>query len=631
MQPLLNKLLFTIIVIVVFSSFDCIGQTRFIASVSPAVIGKNETAELILMVENARESQLVSAPSLQNFTIINGPYQETGMESINGTVRRYNVYTYTIQPRRTGYFTIGAATARADGKMLQTKPVSLKVTNAATGNTTPAKDPFAGLSPFEEPAQVNTFNDFVIKKGEKAAEKIKKNIFLKVQTDKNTCFVGEPVVVTYKLYTRLKSESNIIKSPSFSGFSVIDLSATSYQNYSIEKLDGRLYNVYILRRAQLYPLQAGPAMLEMVEVENNINFIKEDFMKNNNIDDYLGGIFQPALPAEAIQAEKITLQSKPVYITVKALPAIDTTVLYNGAVGDFAIQSWVDKNTFSTDETGSLHVKISGAGNFTLLNTPEIKWPNGIEVFEPVFKDTLNRFSVPVAGNIAYHIPFTVAKAGFYYLPPIIFTFFNAGTATYKTIKTQSVTLNITSGTGKKIKINTAAINSKETIVENIFLHRWMIIVPLVLLLLAGLLIWLAIDRKMEADALKNKTNNTFNQHVKNQPLAVDKLVVNPLTVYSFKESDGLILHPDARQFYLMLNKEILVLLAGKLQLTDAVITNKIVVNNLGKAGFSSDDTMSIKNLLNDIELQLYTPFLDENRQAFYERAIQLKEKIALV
>jgi hypothetical protein len=68
-----------------------------------------------------------------------------------------------------------------------------------------------------------SFNDFIIRKGENITEKINKNIFIRVNVSQSSCYVGEPIVVTYKLYTRLKSESSITKNPSFNGFSVIDL------------------------------------------------------------------------------------------------------------------------------------------------------------------------------------------------------------------------------------------------------------------------------------------------------------------------------------------------------------------------------------------------------------------------
>jgi hypothetical protein len=625
MQLLLKKILPAILIIAVFSSVNCIGQARFFASISPAVIGKDESAELKLTVENAQQAKLLSIPSLQNFNIVSGPNKENGMESINGNVRRYTVYTYTIQPKRSGDFTIGVATARADGKLLQTKQLQLKVTNTATGNKPSGNDPFAGLSPFEEPAPVSTYNDFVIKPGENVQDKINKNIFIRVQTDKTTCFIGEPIVVTYKLYTRLKSVSNIIKSPSFSGFSVIDLSSASYENYSIEKMDGRMYNVYTLRKAQLYPLQAGPATLEIAEVENNINFIKADFLKNNNIDDYVGGVFQPALPPEAVQTEKVTLQSQPVSIMVKALPATDSTVVYNGAVGDFSIQSWVDKANFTTDETGNLHVTISGAGNLTLVSAPEIKWPTGIEYFDAVFKDTLNRFSVPVSGSISYHIPFAIAKACSYILPPIVFTFFNAGSNTYKTIKTQSIALIITKGTGKRIMINEGGSNSSNNIFEIIFTNRWMMIVLIALLIITGLLLWLKMDNKKSA---KNTTESTASTSVSSS-LAENHLPMKHSVLNPFEQSEAMLIQQDARQFYTTLNKELLQLLAAKLNFGNGIFSKTQIVAALDIAGISLGETATIKQLLNEIELQLYTPFTDEiHLQEFYERALQIAENL---
>ena len=46
--------------------------------------------------------------------------------------------------------------------------------------------------------------------------------------------MGEPIVATYELYTRLPSETTITDAPSFNGFSVNDLDINS--NSTLEKL-----------------------------------------------------------------------------------------------------------------------------------------------------------------------------------------------------------------------------------------------------------------------------------------------------------------------------------------------------------------------------------------------------------
>ena len=109
--------------------------------------------------------------------------------------------------------------------------------------------PFRGLSPFYDPVVQSAYDDYILRTDENVAEKIAKNIFIKLEVDKSSCYVSEPVVVTYKLYTRLKSESSIIKNPSFNGFSVIDLVPPGSSHYTIERLNGREYNVYTAESA----------------------------------------------------------------------------------------------------------------------------------------------------------------------------------------------------------------------------------------------------------------------------------------------------------------------------------------------------------------------------------------------
>ena len=201
-----------------------LAQARFTATISPATIGKNETAELRLMIENARQVEQIIPPSLKDFIIISGPNQESGMETTNGVTKQYIGITYQLQPKAKGNFAIAAATATADGKTLKSNQVTIQVTNASTTtNQNNNSSPFAGLSFFDEQVQQTNNRDFILKKGENIPAKIDKNIFIRVEANKTSCYIGEPIVVTYKLFTRLKSESNIVKNPSFNGFSVLTL------------------------------------------------------------------------------------------------------------------------------------------------------------------------------------------------------------------------------------------------------------------------------------------------------------------------------------------------------------------------------------------------------------------------
>jgi hypothetical protein len=56
---------------------------------------------------------------------------------------------------------------------------------------------------------------------------------------------------------------------------------------------------------------------------------------------------------------------------------------------------------------------------------PDITWPAGIESFDPVVTDKLDKLSVPVKGSKTFEIPFSVDNAGDYTIPSIAFSYFN--------------------------------------------------------------------------------------------------------------------------------------------------------------------------------------------------------------
>ena len=618
---LLLKKYISLFLLMVFSIMNAsiLAQAKFIATISPAIIGKDESAEFKLLVENAQQGATINAPILKGFTVISGPYQESGMEEKNGNIRRYVGYTYILKPTGKGTFTIASTTARVDGKILKSNPVTIKVTNATNGNSPANNSPFSSrsLSPFDQPAPSTNYSDFILKKGENIQDKINRNIFIKATANKTTCFVGEPLVVTYKLYTRLKSESNIIKSPSFSGFSVIDLEQPGGGNYNIETVNGREYNVYTLRKTQLYPLQSGADTMESLTIENNINFIKEAYLKSRNGQgDFFVDIFSDQLPSDAMQAEKATLQSKPISILVKPLPTANQPASFNGAVGKLNLQCWVEKNNFTTDESGKLQLTIAGEGNLTLVNAPEIKWPAGIEVFESSLLDSLNRLTVPVSGSKTFSFPFTISMPGSYTLPSIEFSFFDAVSATYKIIQTQPILLTVTNGSGKKLifSANTDKPNTKEQFFETLFTNRWMIIVPVALLIITGLLIWLWLDRKKQSPKTKIIVDDeiaavTEQSHVVADPLSVSTELIQNQAV-------------PAKEFYAVLHKELSAFLSNQLQLQPETFSKKSIEDKIDKAGKPVTVAVDINMLLNEIELLLYTPYDTEiSRHAIYEQA----------
>ena len=457
------------------------------------------------------------------------------------------------------------------------------------------------------------FINYILKKGENINDKINRNIFIRVDASKTSCYVGEPILVTYKLYTRLKSESNITKNPSFNGFSVIDMLRSNDVYALVEKYNGREYNVYSLRQTQLYPLQPGNAALESVSVENDIHFVKEDYLKNSRADDLFGNFSSIAIPPDALVSEKVTLQSKPVLINVKPLPEQGKPASFNGAVGNFSIHAAMEKDSLTTDDAGKLFITIEGEGNLTLVNAPEFEWPAGIEVFEPKMKELLDKRSVPVSGSKTFEYSFTINKKGNYILQPVEYSFFDPAAIQYKTITTEPITFSVAKGSGKKTKAVEILQDqsAKENFFDSIFKNRWLLIAPLALLIFAGLFVWMRWDKKRQPVPINDEQKKT-NTGIDRTPE-----IKEPLS-----GSQAMLQHNNPREFYGMLDKELKIFLGEKLQLPAEQLNRRSIASALYNAGFADEDSLGVLQLLDDIAVQLYTPVADESKAPyFYKKA----------
>jgi hypothetical protein len=534
-----------------------VAQVKYKASISPTQINKDEYTTLRLEIENGNNIQKLNPPSLKEFKVLSGPNQETGMSTINGVSKVYMAISYILQPKHAGKFTLDESSVIVAGKQYKSGPLQLSVKNE-TGKTrsgqaaTPFSNPFLDPSPAET-APVEKFTDYILKKGENIPEKVSKNMQLRLQTNKTTCYVGEPIVATYKLYTRLKSESKMTKAPSFNGFSVIDLMRPDESEESIEKLNGREYNVYTVRKSQLYPLQDGDIELESTTLDNRIVFIKDGAGAERNVEGFFKGY---AIDPDALINQTVSLSSKPVTITVKPLPLQGKPAGFKGAVGKFEITAELERNEFGLNESGNLLVTISGAGNLQMITAPEIVWPSGIQSFDAKVQEDFDQKAVPLTGRKTFAIPFTVNGTGKYSIPVIRLSYFDPVTATYKTDSTKPISLNVIKGSTNPVyDLDTLSQKKPESISKQIFSHREWIVAVIALLMLGGLYTWSRTDRKakLKRIALEKKQleEATAAMPEKIQLETVAEKPQNPL--YKTEECLN---STDCTDFYTLLNTE---------------------------------------------------------------------------
>ncbi|MBS1565161.1 MAG: BatD family protein, partial [Bacteroidetes bacterium] len=178
-------------------------QVKFSTVVDEKVISRSDVLEVQYLVENAQSVEQITAPSFPGFTVLSGPNQQRSTTVNNGVVSQSQGISFILRPIRLGKFTIPGAHAIADGRSLQSNSVSVRVTDGPSHSQSSGMpfSPFGGMSLPDEVPEVS--EEYLLRPGEKATDKIKNGLLVKLDVSKTSCYVGEPIIATYKLHSRL--------------------------------------------------------------------------------------------------------------------------------------------------------------------------------------------------------------------------------------------------------------------------------------------------------------------------------------------------------------------------------------------------------------------------------------------
>lgn len=635
LQKIFARLLFILIFITALCSYDIsFAQVSFTAECPQKKIGKNDYLQIQFKVDHATNVESINPPSFKNFSVVSGPNQESGMTSINGKTDQYVSIGYVLKPNGPGNYTIGPATAKADGKELRSDPLNVVVTNASTPSSQssssanspsslfPSMPAFPNFS-FDMPSEPTThrFDDYILKKGENVTDKVKKNLFIKLDVNKTTCYVGQPIIAAFKLYTRLRSESTITSAPSFNGFSVSELDLNNNNSSGVEKVNGREYNVYTLRKVQLYPLQPGTIRLDSIVADNKVTFIKADYANSQNGDMFFNmmqNFADATSPSDAVIQQTVTLKSKPVEITVKPLPEENKPVDFKGSVGEFAIQSSLQKDNLTTDDAGNLKIIINGTGNIQLINAPKINWPQGMDGYDAKIKDGIDKLSVPMKGSKTFTYPFTVSAAGNYIIPAISFSYFNPESASYKTITTQPLTVHVTKGKGvpNNPYVKNAVQNTRGS--GLVFIENYGLYLLAAVVILAILVFGFSQRKNTKKEFVE--TNLPAENTAQSEPEEKFIIPENPL-----EEAYEKLMQEDSRAFYNVLDVSLKKYLSAKFKVPLEEISRKRVSEELDNCNVGLGTSIRLSNLMENIELNLYAPPSNVNEmKQVYEKAAEV-------
>ncbi|WP_041584198.1 BatD family protein [Phocaeicola salanitronis] len=405
---------------------------------APDVVVSGDQFRLTFTV-NTQKGKDFLAPSISGFDVLMGPSrsQQSSTQIINGKVSSSSAitYTYILMAGKEGTYTIPAASIEVDGKKIFSNALTIKVLppDQSAGNQQSGQ------------GQSNS------SRGQIAGGKISdKDLFITATAAKTTVYEQEAILLTYKVYTLVNLRQLYGKMPDLKGFHTQEIELPQQKTFSLEHYNGRNYNTTIWSQYVLFPQQTGKLEIPSITFEG---IVAQQTISDDPFDAFFNG-------GGYIEVKKKIVTPK-VTINVKPLPAKPDN--FSGGVGEFTLSSSINAKEVKTNDAVTIKLTIKGAGNMKLINTPEVKFPEDFEIYDPKVTNNFDVSRAGLSGTQTIEYLAIPRHAGDFTIPQVEFTYFDLKSQAYKTLKTEEYHLKVAKGKGNADQV-IADFTNKENV-----------------------------------------------------------------------------------------------------------------------------------------------------------------------
>ncbi len=383
------------------------------AEVDARKIGVGDQLQLTVSVEGSgfRLMEDVAAPRLQNLRIVGGPSLSTQVSLVNGAMSQSRVSTWILQPIAVGKAEIGPTKARFEDGEKTTEPITIEVVaGSIRPRQEPAPDPF-GADPFESLL------------GQRRGRAPSPKLFVESAVSRNRLRVGEPLLLTYWLYTQVSvSDLQFVDAPQYPGFWAEDLERppTPPQGEGAT-VAGEAYRRFPIFVKLLFPTKAGRLVIPATNLR--LGLPRQSFFDS-------GGVVQRT--------------TKELPVTVDPIPE---TAGFSGAVGRFRVAATVDKPSLALGEAATLRFKVEGTGNLKWIDkAPEVVVP-GAKVYPSQVKSDLKPSATGISGSRTWEFVVVPETAGDLKVPALTFSYFDSAAGRVESATTEPIAIRVEGGT----------------------------------------------------------------------------------------------------------------------------------------------------------------------------------------
>lgn len=394
---------------------------KFVGKASHESIGTDDRFTITYTL-NARGQSFRPPENMEDhFMVLVGPNQSFQSTMTSRGFETSMQVSYTLRAKSEGTFELGPARVMVGGTPHASNSISIKVVKGSTQE----KDP---NDPEVLAAQLS---------------------WMKAILNRTEVFVGEPINVNYKLYSKTGVSGPRFESePNFKGFITENIELGQIEQKR-EFIDNEQVLTAVIKSFLLFPQQPGNYDSQKIPVIIPTN------VQVQRRDSWFGSMTQ--------RVDNNTHVTIPA-IKVKPLPVTGRPDDFSGGVGKFSLEISVDKTTLEADQSLSVKVTLSGEGNMRLVDVPALELPTVFETYDPRTTSRLNVVGGTLKGSKSAEYLLIPRYSGTYEIPALTFSYFNPKTKQYSEARTEPITIVVTGDKKRSDVVGGLSAGGKERV-----------------------------------------------------------------------------------------------------------------------------------------------------------------------
>lgn len=419
----MRKIIFLLFTILAAWQVKAADKVRFVAEAADVVVSGDQVR--LVFTVNSQDIKDFRAPSIKGFDVLMGPSrsQQSSIQIINGkrTSNSSTAFTYILLAGNPGTYTIPAASVEVNGEKVFSNAISIKVL---------PQDQNSGNSGNNGGGSASS------SRSQAAGSRISANdLFITATASKTTVHEQEAILLTYKVYTVVNLRQLYGKMPDLKGFHTQEVELPQQKTFTLEHYKGRNYNTTVWSQYVLFPQQTGKLEIPSITFDG---VVAQQTVSDDPFDAFFNG-------GGYVEVKKKITTPK-VVINVQPLPAKPAG--FSGAVGEFKLASSINATDVKTNDAVTIKLTLSGTGNMKLIGTPEVKFPQDFEIYDPKVTDDYKLTNSGLTGTKTFEYLAIPRHAGNFTIPAVEFTYFDLKSNSYKTLKTEVYNLKVAKGQG---------------------------------------------------------------------------------------------------------------------------------------------------------------------------------------